>query len=131
MASDILRRRAELQAKLDEYEGCEFGVCLSQAVVLAPYGVTPIVAIPANCTSIYFMNPYAYWKYAYPVGLVFYDSNKNITGSQLLNAWNKTANITAGQYAYVRMTFNIDAIDNTYMKDNTNNQYLWKGKNVT
>lgn len=77
------------------------------------------------------MNPFRHWVYAYPISVVFYDSNKNITGSQLLNGWNKTVNMTAGQYAYVRMTFNIDAIDDTYMQDKTNNTYLWKGKNVT
>ena len=127
----LLRRRAEMQAKLDEYEGCEFGVCLAQAVVLAPYGVTPLVAIPTNCTQIYFMNPYGRWKYSYPVSYLLYDSNKNITGYGLLNGWNVTRNITAGEYAYVRMTFNIDAVDDTYMQDKTNNTYLWKGKNVT
>lgn len=77
------------------------------------------------------MNPWKSWAYTYPVGYVLYDANKNIVASGLLNGWNVTRNMTAGQYAYVRMTFNIDAVDDTYMQDKTNNTYLWKGKNVT
>ena len=34
-------------------------------------------------------------------------------------------------YKYIRICVNIDDIDNCYIKDVTNNNYIWKGKNVT
>lgn len=125
MASDILRRRAELQAKLDEYPGCEFGVAL-QILIVMPLGITPAVQVPNNCTKLGFYSLTS--PYMRAVGF---------SGQTIATSWTmepsseKEARFTAGTYTAVQMTFNVDEIDNCYIKDKTNNQYLWKGKNVT
>lgn len=128
MAIDLLRRRAQLQAKLDKYEGCEFGITVVRATAEFPPCLLPLVEIPSNCTALTL-------KHNIPSAsvsiMIFYedDAPKNNTTSTTLDT--KSYSITAGAYTHVRCLINLDYIDDCYLKDNTNNTYLWKGKNVT
>lgn len=61
----------------------------------------------------------------------FYDNGKNYIAYYSNNVNTKrTISIEAGTYKYVRLCFNLLEIDNCYIYDETNGQYLWKGKSV-
>lgn len=133
MSSEILRRRAMLQAKIDEYEGVEFGFhcnkgAMSFDTITDVMAITPAVDIPSNCTSL----TLCYKLRAYGVFI-----GARVSDGSSVNQYNYTTNQqrtvtpSAGVYKTISMTINLDEIDDCYIKDNTNNQYLWKGKNVT
>lgn len=129
MSSEILRRRAMLQAKIDEYEGVEFGFhCNKGDTITDVMAITPAVDIPSNCTSLTLC--YKLRAYGTFIGARVSDGSSvnqyNYTTNQI-----RTVTPMAGQYKTISMTINLDEIDDCYIKDNTNNQYLWKGKNVT
>ena len=133
MSSEILRRRAMLQAKIDEYEGVVFGFHCNKGgpsfdTITDVMAITPAVDIPSNCTSL----TLCYKLRAYGVFI-----GARVSDGSSVNQYNYTANQqrtvtpSAGVYKTISMTINLDEIDDCYIKDNTNNQYLWKGKNVT
>lgn len=90
--------------------------------------ITPAVDIPSNCTSL----TLCYKLRAYGVFI-----GAKVSNDSSVNQYNYTTNQkrtvtpSAGLYKTISMTINLDEIDDCYIKDNTNNQYLWKGKNVT
>ena len=136
MSSEILRRRAMLQAKIDEYEGVVFGFHCNKGssssfsfdTITDVMAITPAVDIPSNCTSLTLC--YKLRGYGTFIGA-------KVSNDSSVNQYNYTTNQkrtvthSAGLYKTISMTINLDEIDDCYIKDNTNNQYLWKGKNVT
>jgi len=125
MSSLIQQRRALLEQMMqDDYPGCEFGVVLQDPVVM-PLGMTPVVQVPNNCAKLGFYSLTSPQMRA-----------AGLSGQTIAILWTMYASeerevsFTAGTYTAVQMTINIDEIDNCYIKDKTNNQYLWKGKNV-
>lgn len=133
MSSEIIRRRAMYQAKIDEYEGFDFGVVAGNDVnVWGCFAVSPLIEIPAGCANIRYRNgsPNGF------IRIAFCDENGTGVGSQVNYPTNsggrETINTTIqSSYKYIRICVNIDDIDNCYIKDVTNNTYIWKGKNVT
>lgn len=131
MASELLRRRDLLQAKMTEdYPGFGFGVLSTSSNKLTvPTALSPLIDIPSNCASLTV-------AYKFPtntaVGIMHV-----FTNSVYKDQWGATSNnsrtipITAGKFDQCIIMVNLDEIDNCYLKDNTNNTYLWKGKNVT
>ena len=132
MASEIFIRRALYQAEIDKYEGFVFGVGLGALILERCLVATPFIAIPATCASItvHFSDTAA--KGLYSVRQQLYNASKTWTGYMQQTNYNSdyTFAVTAGQYAYIRATLDCDYLDEAYIKDNTNNTYLWKGNNV-
>lgn len=132
MSSEIMRRRAQYQAKLDEYEGFVFGVGVSAQIMERCLVATPYIDVPSDCTSITIHFSDTANKGLYSVRQQFFNANKQWVSyvAQTNVASDYTFTITAGRYAYIRVTLDCDYLDEAYIKDNTNNTYLWKGKNV-
>lgn len=133
MSSEIIRRRAMYQAKIDEYEGVDFGAAIGGGkLVTYPLAVTDFIAIPPNCTALHFRH---YTDFGVSSGLYafYYDGQKVYKSGQVYNNPDsvKVSTFSAGAYAFTRMCLNLDRIDDCYIYDATNRQYLWKGKNVT
>lgn len=60
--------------------------------------------------------------------MCYYDENK-----QGVDYWSMNGTTTRAVPAtvrYIRVCFYIDDIDDSYIKDNTHNTYLFKGKNI-
>lgn len=132
MTSEIFIRRALYQAEIDKYEGFVFGVGLGAVILERCLVVTPFIAIPSNCASITIHFSDTAVKGLYNVRQQLYNASKTWTGymQQTNNSSDYTFAVTAGQYAYIRATLDCDYLDEAYIKDNTNNTYLWKGENV-
>lgn len=131
--SGVLIRRAEMQAKLDEYEDMVFGVGVGAIVLERCLVATPYLEIPSNCASItiHFSNTASMGLYS--IRQQLYTATKAWGNYKSPTSYHSdyTFTLTAGQYAYLRATLDCDYLDDAYIKDNTNNTYLWKGKNVT
>jgi hypothetical protein len=128
MSSLIQQRRAMYEQKMqDDYPDVDFGVASSRIFYTFPSCALPMVEIPSNCTSIT-----VYHKV--PNGCnfaVFYNTSQSPTANYSSQGGNtRNFAITAGTYGYMRCAINLDYIDDCYIHDDTNNQYLWKGKNV-
>lgn len=121
------------EAMMEQYEGFVFGVGLGALILERCLVATPFIAIPSNCASITIHFSDTAVKGLYNVRQQLYNASKTWTGymQQTNNSSDYTFAVTAGQYAYIRATLDCDYLDEAYIKDNTNNQYLWKGKNVT
>lgn len=121
------------EAMMEQYEGFVFGLGLGAVILERCLVATPFIEIPATCASITVHFSDTALKGLYNVRQQLYNASKTWTGSitQTNNASDYTFSITVGQYAYLRATLDCDYLDEAYIKDNTNNQYLWKGKNVT
>lgn len=133
MSSLIQQRRAMYEQKMqDDYPDFVFGVGLGAIILERCLVATPFIEIPATCASItiHFSNTAS--KGLYNVRQQLYNTNKGWGYSYTQTNYNSdyTFTITAGQYAYIRVTLDCDYLDEAYIKDNTNNAYLWKGKNV-
>lgn len=134
MSSEILRRRAMLQAKIDEYEGVVFGFHCNKGssssfnTITDVMAITPAVDIPSNCTSLTLC--YKLRAYGSFIGAKVSDGS-SVNQYNYITNQERTVTPSAGLYKTISMTINLDEIDDCYIKDNTNNQYLWKGKNVT
>lgn len=128
MAIDLLRRRAQLQAKLDKYEGCEFGITVVRVIVEFPPCLLPLVEIPSNCTSLTLKHNI---PSANVSAMIMYEGDEAKNNFTTTSVDTRTYAIVAGAYTHARCLINLDYIDDCYLKDNTNNTYLWKGKNVT
>ena len=116
---------------LDEYPGCEFGSLHSsrEECFDIVYAVTPYLAIPDNCISLTVC--YMYRGIGGNFSTHYYDNEKNYVDYYANSVKTKrTISIKAGTFKYVRMNFNLLEIDNCYIYDETNGQYLWKGKSV-
>ena len=130
----LLRRRAMYEQKMqDDYPDFVFGIGLGAIILERCLVATPFIEIPATCASItiHFSNTAS--KGLYSVRQQLYNASKTWTGYMQQTNYNSdyTFAVTAGQYAYIRATLDCDYLDDAYIKDNTNNTYLWKGKNVT
>lgn len=132
MTSEIFIRRALYQAEIDKYEGFVFGVGLGAIILERCLVATPFIEIPATCTSITIHFSDTASKGLYNVRQQLYNASKTWTGYMYQTNYNSdyTFAVTAGQYAYLRATLDCDYLDEAYIKDNTNNTYLWKGENV-
>lgn len=129
MSSQLLKRRAMLQSKIDKYEGCEFGITFNYSTLKAPLAVLPAVEVPSGCTLLRLQHN------------IDFDSTiviaRTLTGSKYVpnTANSKYKEINPTQSGYVglelQMSVNVDEIDDCYILDKTNDVYLWKGKNVT
>lgn len=132
MTSEIFIRRALYQAEIDKYEGFVFGVGLSSIILERCLVATPFIAIPSNCASItiHYSNTVA--KGLYQVRQQLFNANKAWANYRAQTGYNSdyTFTITPGEFAYLRATLDCDYLDEAYIKDNTNNTYLWKGNNV-
>lgn len=130
--SQLRRLMAAYSRKIEEYDGVVFGAGFSASILEIPFVATPFLAIPANCTSITIHFSDKASQGMYGPRHILYNANKgyasNWTQTNSQSEFTKT--MTAGQYAYLRVTMNINNIDDTFVRDNTNNTYLWKGKNV-
>ena len=131
--TELMRRRLEYQAKIDEYEGVVFGAGFSASILERVFVATPFLEIPSNCTSITIHFTNIVNKGMYGPRHILYNANKGFVSywNQTNYASEFTKTMTAGAYAYLRVTLDCDLIDDSFVRDNTNNQYLWKGKNVT
>lgn len=132
MTSEIFIRRALYQAEIDKYEGFVFGVGIGAVVLERCLVATPFIEIPTTCESITIHLSNTASKGLYNVRQQLFDANKAWVTSkwQTNNQSDFTFTLTAGQYAYLRATLDCDYLDEAYIKDNTNNTYLWKGNNV-
>lgn len=131
MSESIIQRRRALQRVLDEYPGCEFGFLRASRDEYFDivYAVTPFLSIPDNCISLTLC--YMYQAITGNYATHFYNNEKNYIAYYSNNVNTKrTLSIDAGSYKYVRMCFNLLEIDHCYIYDETNGQYLWKGKSV-
>ena len=121
------------EAMMEQYEGFVFGVGLGAIILERCLVATPFIEIPTTCESItiHFSNTAS--KGLYNVRQQLFNANKAwVTYKGQTNYQSDfTFTLTAGQYAYLRATLDCDYLDEAYIKDNTNNTYLWKGKNVT
>lgn len=59
----------------------------------------------------------------------WFDENKVYGGYWMLTSDPRTITF-ATHYKYLRLTMNANQIDNCYIYDATNGNYLWAGKNV-
>ena len=136
---DLLRRRiAMAQAKADEYEG----VMLGQGIGIGAnkyvfneciLATTPPITFPQGCAHIY-------WKAMAPWNvtggrMMFFNSEDTLISILNCTGYNRldTGNLSEGvktRTSYIRMTFDVEYIDDCFIFDVTNNVYLWKGKNV-
>lgn len=128
MSSLIQQRRAMYEQQMqDDYPDVDFGVASVRTFYTFPSCVLPMVEVPSNCTSIT-----VYHKV--PNGCnfaVLYNTSQNPTVNYPSQGGNtRTFAMAAGTYGYMRCTINLDYIDDCYIKDDTNDTYLWKGKNV-
>lgn len=137
MSSAIMRRRAALQSVLDEYPGVEFGI-LSNAhsgypmQISIPLVYSPWVDVPSNCTSIticYYIGTFIY-NTVVCLQILRGDDTVGYYNVISTNLNSRTIEKPSLGWQKVRMGMNLDRIDDCYIKDNTNNVYLWKGKNV-
>lgn len=125
-----------LQAKIDEYEGvvfgfhCNKGSASSQTfdTITDVMAITPALDIPSNCTSLTLC--YKLRAYGAFIGAAV-STGSSVNQYNYTTSQQRTVTLSAGLYKTISMTLNLDEIDDCYIKDNTNNQYLWKGKNVT
>ena len=132
MVSDIFIRRALYQAEIDKYEGFVFGVGVSAIVLERCLVATPFIEIPSNCASITIHFSNTANKGLFQIRQQLFNSSKAWAYSFIETnyASDYTFTISAGTYAYLRATLDCDYLDEAYIKDNTNNKYLWKGNNV-
>lgn len=121
------------EAMMEQYEGFVFGVGLGAIILERCLVATPFIEIPATCASITIHFSDTASKGLYNVRQQLYNASKTWTGYMQPTTYTSdyTFAVTAGQYAYLRVTLDCDYLDEAYIKDNTNNTYLWKGKNVT
>ena len=135
---DILRRRIEMaQAKADEYEGVilgnwnysnSTGWSRSEGIL----AVTPLLDYPSGCAKIEFNHKIV--RGTLNGRLYVLDANMMNVNNQVGEVTGSTMTLNATQMAsarYVVMSLNAEQIDDCYIKDVTNNAYIWKGKNVT
>ncbi len=130
--TELLRRRFGGKKEVDPLEGWEVGYRQSGGgdgiVADANFIRSPFLTIPNGCTEIYIYHP---TNISVGNRMRYYNSNKEYMdfspqyGINTSTAFNVPTNS-----AYLRVSFLIECIDNCYIKDDTNNQYIWKGKNV-
>ena len=128
MSSLIQQRRAMYEQKMqDDYPGCEFGIAIGTRLpAMMPFAMTPKVEVPSNCASLRFVS----YSTSDVRALGFNGDTPSTSWTMVAAANGKLQNITAGSFTHVQMCFNIDYIDDCFIEDTTNNQYLWKGKNI-
>lgn len=119
------------QAKADEYEGVVLADFMNlvlnwvPSVVEGIKAITPRIDVPATCSRmrIFVVSPNnTFCRY------VFLNEEHVCIGQAQMQG---TRNVVVPQGSkYFYLTFEIDDIDDVYVLDETNNVYLWKGKNV-
>lgn len=133
MVSELMRRR-EMMEKGDNYlDGWEIGyyngVGADNPVANANYIRSPYIMIPSTCNTIKWSCPTQMPEYN---RATLYDDNKAYL--TYINAFGATStyevSIIGRGFAYMRIAFWLEDIDNSYILDVTNQEYLWKGKNV-
>ena len=134
MSSLIQMRRALYEQKMqDDYPDFVFGVGVAAIILERCLVATPFIEIPATCASLTIHFSDTASKGLFQIRQQFFNASKAWAYQYIQMNYNSdyTFTITAGQYAYIRATLDCDYLDEAYIKDNTNNTYLWKGKNVT
>lgn len=133
MSSLIQQRRAMYEQKMqDDYPDFVFGVGVGAIILERCLVATPFIEIPATCASLTIHFSDTASKGLFQIRQQFFNASKAWVYSYTQTNYNSdyTFTITAGQYAYIRATLDCDYLDEAYIKDNTNNTYIWKGKNV-
>ena len=126
MSENIIQRRRALQRVLDQYDGWDFGIIsYSRKLFGVAVAVSPYIAVPSNCTII----RYVLGCDLRPADLIYYNDSFGQIGYANINSGDLTRTPVSGT-AYVRVCVDLDRIDNCYIYDKTNGQYLWKGKSV-
>lgn len=129
MASELLRRRALYEAIMEEYEGFDFGVTINNVLITSPTAISPMIDIPNDCENF----TVRHYLPQSPIAVRGYRSAGTYASYKPYGSADITTfgNINHTTMAKVQICINLDRIDDCYIKDDTNNVYLWKGKNVT
>ena len=91
------------------------------------WNTSPLFEIPSGCSEIQF-NSGTTGTDNY--GLFLFDSNKAYKGYYDYSSADRVVSVLSGA-AYVRLSVDREYQGTCYVKDYTNNDYIWKGINVT